>query len=55
MGKDKAVKARDLDWSEFTSSHMPKEGVIYPKGKDKDDLIARMRKAFSKIKLRQAA
>jgi hypothetical protein len=32
---------------------MPKTGVSYPKGQAKADLVARMRKAFSKVKVRQ--
>ena len=36
-------------------SRMPKAGVQYPKGDDKADLITRMRKAFAKIGVKQAA
>lgn len=54
MAKSNAAKARELDWSEHTST-LPKEGVVNPKGQDKADLIARLRKAFSKTKLRQTA
>ena len=43
------------DMSKHVSRHMPKAGVQYPKGKDKADLIASMRKAFSKTKVRQTA
>ena len=54
MRKMTAAKARKLDWSTFPDSR-PREGVVYPKGKDKADLIARMRKALSKVKVRQTA
>lgn len=36
-------------------SRMPKAGVQYPEGKDKADLIARMRRAFAKVKIKQHA
>ena len=36
-------------------SRMPKAGVDYPKGQDKADLIARMRRPFAKVKIKQPA
>lgn len=54
MAKSNAAKATNLDWSEHTGT-LPKEGVVYPKGQDKADLITRLRRAFSKTKLRQSA
>ena len=54
MGKDKAIAAKSLDWSEFKGS-LPKEGAAYPKGKAKDQLIARMRRAFNRAGVRQVA
>jgi hypothetical protein len=54
MAENNISKAKALNWSEHTSA-LPKEGVVYPKGQDKADLIARLRKAFGKVKLRQTA
>jgi hypothetical protein len=54
MSKRKVTKVKDLDWSEFSSS-LPKEGVVYPKGEAKQQLIARLRGAFRRIGLRQTA
>lgn len=54
MAKLNIAKAKTLNWSEHTST-LPKEGVVYPKGQDRADLVARMRKAFRKTKLRQPA
>ena len=53
MAKDKARKAPDM--SQYAGSCMPKAGVQYPKGKAKSGLAANMRKAFSKVKVRQVA
>lgn len=36
-------------------SRMPKAGVQYPKGKDRTNLVDRMRRAFSKVKIKQHA
>jgi hypothetical protein len=36
-------------------SRMPKAGVQYPKGRDKADLIARMRRAFAKVRIKHDA
>lgn len=44
MAKNRAVRSR-----------MPKAGVQYPKGDEKADLIARMRRAFRKIRVKQVA
>lgn len=52
MGKKHVEAALALDWREHTSS-LPKEGVLYPKGQDRTELVDRMRKAFSKTKVRQ--
>jgi hypothetical protein len=54
MRKMTAAKARKLDFSKFPDAR-PREGVVYPKAQDKADLIARMRKALSKAKVRQTA
>jgi hypothetical protein len=54
MAKNNIAKAKALDWSEHSST-LPKEGVVYPKGQDRADLIARLRNAFRKTKLRQTA
>lgn len=54
MTKGKNVKVTDLNWGEF-NSRMPKHGVVYPEGQEKADLITRMRKAFRKAKVNQAA
>jgi hypothetical protein len=54
MHRDKVEAAKALDWSERTSS-LPKEGVTYPKGQDRAELIVRMRKAFQKVKAGQTA
>jgi hypothetical protein len=54
MGKGRASTAKNLDWSEFTSS-LPKEGVVYPKDEAKKGLIARLKAAFSKAGVRQVA
>ena len=40
MAKSNIEKAKALDWSEHTST-LPKEGVVYPKGQNRADLIAR--------------
>lgn len=37
------------------ASRMPKAGVQYPKGKEKANLLARMKRAFSKVKFKQVA
>lgn len=54
MAESNIAKAKALDWSEHSST-LPKEGVVYPKGQDKADLITRLRKIFRKAKLRQTA
>jgi hypothetical protein len=54
MRKMTAAKARELDWSKFPDAR-PREGVVYPKGQDKTDLVARMRKALTKVKIRQTS
>lgn len=54
MAKRNIAKAKKLDWSEHTST-LPKEGAVYPKGQDRADLVARLRKAFEKAGLRQTA
>ena len=48
MAKDSAARSAH-------ASRMPKAGVQYPKGKDKADLVARMKRAFSKVKVKQVA
>jgi hypothetical protein len=45
-----ADKARALDWSKFVSPNMPREAVVYPTGKAKEDLIARMSRAFARLR-----
>ena len=54
MGKPEERPLKDLPWSEFPSS-LPLEGVVYPKGKARMHLFARMRKAFAKVGLRETA
>ena len=54
MAKSNIEKAKALDWSEHAST-LPKEGVVYPKGQNRADLIARLREAFRKTKARQTA
>lgn len=54
MAKKRAVNAANLDWSKFPSS-MPREAVVYPKGKRKMALAARIREAWRHIKLKQVA
>ena len=52
MSKAKtATAARDAG----KRSRMPKAGVSYPKGQDKANLADSIRKAFSKVKVRQVA
>ena len=54
MRKMTAARAKKVDWREFPDSR-PREGVVYPKGEEKADLIARIRSALSKIKFKQPA
>ena len=54
MAKNKAVDPATLDWSKFPGS-MPREGVVYPKGKRKSALVERIRHAWRNIKLKQVA
>jgi hypothetical protein len=54
MAKNKAVNPATLDWSKFPSS-MPREGVVYPKGKRKTALVERIRHAWRNIKTKQVA
>lgn len=54
MAKSNAAKARELDWGAYEGT-LPKEGVVYPKGQDRADLIARIRRAFKKVKIRLPA
>jgi hypothetical protein len=54
MRKMTAAEARKLDWQEFPDSR-PREGVVYPKGQERASLIARLRKAFARAKLKQTA
>lgn len=54
MTKSNIERAKSLDWSKHASS-LPKEGVLYPKGQDRSELIARMEKAFKKANVRQTA
>ncbi len=54
MSKEQARVAKALDWREHTSS-LPKEGVLYLKGQEKAELVARLKKAFGKVKIRQTA
>jgi len=51
MSKEQARVAKALDWREHTSS-LPKEGVLYLKGQEKAELVARLKKAFGKVKIR---
>jgi len=50
MRKSNAARARELDWTQFKSPHMPSESVVYPKGEEKLALIERIRAAFRKVK-----
>jgi hypothetical protein len=54
MGKAKAARPEDLNWSEYEGS-LPSQGVVRPQGANKTELAARMRKAFAKAKVRQTA
>lgn len=54
MGNAEERLLKDLPWSEFPSS-LPVEGVVYPKGKARIHLIARIRKAFTKAGVRETA
>ena len=54
MCKDNVERAKSLDWSKHASS-LPKEGVLYPKGQDRSELISRMEKSFGKAQVRQNA
>lgn len=48
------AEAAKLDWSKFPSS-MPREGIVRPTGKAKADLIARMDRAFVRLKWDQTS
>ena len=54
MGKPEERPLKDLPWSEFPSS-LPLEGAVYPKGKARTQLAARVRKAFAKAGVRETA
>lgn len=42
---DNITKAKRLNWNEYHNT-LPLEGVVYPKGQSRADIIARMRNAF---------
>jgi hypothetical protein len=55
MRKSNAAKARELDWSEFTSPYMPLTPVVHPKGTALSQLVERLRKAFERAKIKISA
>jgi len=45
-----ATEARKVDWRDLPDDR-PHEGVVYPQGEDKIELIARVRAALSKVRI----
>jgi hypothetical protein len=54
MAKRNAVNAAALDWSGFSGS-VPQEGVVRPEGQNRAEGIARIKRAFSRAKVKQVA
>lgn len=54
MNDDVRAAVAAMDWSAHNGS-LPKEGAVYPKGQERLEVVARVRHAFSKVKLRQTA